>query len=223
MARKQRSYFLSASKPCDGNKSRPGRFYGSNFKPEGTMAKEKLLNDLFLDTLKDIYFAEKKILSALPKMAKAAQSPKLKAAFEKHMGETEGQVDRLEQVFASIDETPKGKTCDAIMGILDEGKEIMDEYKGMRRPRRRPARRRAGRRALRDFPLRHAEDLGERARLQGRREAARRDAEGREEHRQRAQPARRVGSQPACGNGASRVKATDAPFRRRPRFCRGLL
>jgi ferritin-like metal-binding protein YciE len=95
------------------------------------MAKEKMLADLFLDTLKDIYFAEKKILSALPKMAKAAQSPKLKTAFEKHLDETETQVERLEQVFASIDESPKGKTCDAIMGILDEGKEIMDEYKGM--------------------------------------------------------------------------------------------
>jgi ferritin-like metal-binding protein YciE len=100
-------------------------------KPESVMTKEKELKDLFLDTLKDIYFAEKKILSALPKMAKAAQSPKLKAAFEKHQAETDGQVERLEQVFASIDETPKGKTCDAIMGILEEGKEIMDEYKGM--------------------------------------------------------------------------------------------
>ena len=95
------------------------------------MAKEKLLADLFLDTLKDIYFAEKKILSSLPKMAKAAQSPELKAAFEKHQAETDAQVERLEQVFASIDESPKGKTCDAIMGLLDEGKEIMDEYKGM--------------------------------------------------------------------------------------------
>ena len=95
------------------------------------MAKEKELSDLFLDTLKDIYFAEKKILSALPKMAKAAQSPKLKAAFEKHLGETENQVERLDQVFASIDETPKGKTCDAIMGIIDEGKEVMSEYRGM--------------------------------------------------------------------------------------------
>jgi ferritin-like metal-binding protein YciE len=95
------------------------------------MAKQKELKDLFLDTLKDIYFAEKKILSALPKMAKAAQSPKLKAAFEKHQEETEAQVDRLEQVFASLDETPRAKTCDAIMGILDEGKEIMSEYKGM--------------------------------------------------------------------------------------------
>ena len=89
------------------------------------MAKDKELKDLFLDTLKDIYFAEKKILSSLPKMAKAAQSDKLRAAFEKHEGETDGQVERLEQVFASIGESPKGKTCDAIVGILDEGKEIM--------------------------------------------------------------------------------------------------
>jgi len=95
------------------------------------MAKDKTLQDLFLDTLKDIYFAEKKILGALPKMAKAAQSEELKAAFEKHEGETEQQVARLEQVFKSIGETPKGKTCDAILGLLDEGKEIMDEYKDM--------------------------------------------------------------------------------------------
>jgi ferritin-like metal-binding protein YciE len=94
------------------------------------MPKDKELKDLFLDTLKDIYFAEKKILSSLPKMAKAAQSPNLKAAFEKHEAETEVQVDRLEQVFASIGETAKGKTCDAIMGIIEEGKEVMDEYKG---------------------------------------------------------------------------------------------
>ena len=94
------------------------------------MAKEKHLSELFHDTLKDIYFAEKKILSALPKMAKAAQSEELKAAFAKHADETEQQIARLEQVFKSIGESPKGKTCDAIMGILDEGKEVMDEYKG---------------------------------------------------------------------------------------------
>lgn len=103
----------------------------AQFKGEFTLAKEKALKDLFLETLKDIYFAEKKILQALPKMAKAAQSPKLKAAFEKHQSETDSQVDRLEQVFASIDESPKGKTCDAIVGILEEGKGVMDEYKGM--------------------------------------------------------------------------------------------
>ena len=78
------------------------------------MTKDKELKDLFLDTLKDIYFAEKKILSALPKMAKAAKSPKLKAAFEKHLGETEGQVERLERVFASIDRG-KGQDGDAIV------------------------------------------------------------------------------------------------------------
>jgi ferritin-like metal-binding protein YciE len=93
-------------------------------------AKDKDLNDLFLDTLKDIYFAEKQILKALPKMAKAASSDKLRAAFEKHHDETEGQVDRLEQIFELLDKPARGKTCDAIMGILDEGKEIMDEYKG---------------------------------------------------------------------------------------------
>jgi ferritin-like metal-binding protein YciE len=95
------------------------------------MPSEKTLRNLFHDTLKDIYFAEKKILGALPRMTKAAQSEELKAAFEKHETETEGQVERLEQVFAEIDETPRGKTCDAIMGILEEGQEIMKEYKGM--------------------------------------------------------------------------------------------
>jgi ferritin-like metal-binding protein YciE len=95
------------------------------------MAKEpKKLDELFHDTLKDIYFAEKKILATLPKMAKAAQSEDLKAAFEKHRGETEGHLERLEQVFAIIEEKPQGKTCAAIVGITDEGAEIMDEYKG---------------------------------------------------------------------------------------------
>lgn len=92
--------------------------------------KPKMLDDLFHDTLKDVYFAEKKIYATLPKMAKAAQNDDLKAAFEKHHGETEGQIKRLENVFAEIGEKPQAKTCDAIMGILDEGSEIMDEYKG---------------------------------------------------------------------------------------------
>jgi len=93
-------------------------------------AKDKHLNDLFLDTLKDIYFAEKQILKALPKMAKAAHSERLRAAFEKHHGETESHVERLEKVFELIDKPARSKTCDAIQGILDEGKEIMEEYKG---------------------------------------------------------------------------------------------
>jgi ferritin-like metal-binding protein YciE len=95
------------------------------------MAKaEKTLQDLFHETLKDIYFAEKKILTSLPKMAKAAHSSELKAAFEKHEKETEGHVERLERVFALIDEPARGKTCEAINGIVDEGKSIMTEFKG---------------------------------------------------------------------------------------------
>jgi ferritin-like metal-binding protein YciE len=95
------------------------------------MAKNpKTLDDLFHDSLKDIYFAEKKILVALPKMAKATQSEDLAAAFEKHFGETKGQVQRLEQVFAVIDKKAQGKNCPAILGLVEEGKEIMDEYKG---------------------------------------------------------------------------------------------
>ena len=95
------------------------------------MAKEpKQLDELFHDTLKDIYYAEKKILSALPKMAKAAQNDDLRAAFEKHKTETEGQIDRLEQVFELIEEKPQGKKCAAIEGILEEGQEIIKEYKG---------------------------------------------------------------------------------------------
>jgi ferritin-like metal-binding protein YciE len=95
------------------------------------MAKApKRLDDLFHDTLKDIYYAEKKIFASLPKMAKAAQNEDLKAAFEKHKDETEEHVSRLEQVFESIDAKPQGKKCAAIEGILDEGKEIMEEYKG---------------------------------------------------------------------------------------------
>jgi ferritin-like metal-binding protein YciE len=92
--------------------------------------KTKELQDLFHDTLKDIYFAEKKILTALPKMAKAAQNEDLKAAFEKHEAETEEQVSRLEKVFELIDEKPQGKNCPAIVGIIEEGQEIMKEYKG---------------------------------------------------------------------------------------------
>lgn len=90
---------------------------------------EKTLDNLFYDTLKDIYYAERKILKALPKMARGAQSPDLKAAFEKHRDETEGQIERLQQVFEIIGKRAQGKTCDAIEGILAEGEEILEEYK----------------------------------------------------------------------------------------------
>ncbi|MGH6616575.1 ferritin-like domain-containing protein [Sphingomonas sp.] len=91
---------------------------------------DKTLETLFHDTLKDIYYAERKILKALPKMARGADAPELKAAFEKHREETEGQIERLEQVFEIIGKPARGKTCDAIEGILAEGDEILEEYKG---------------------------------------------------------------------------------------------
>jgi len=89
----------------------------------------KQLDELFHEGLKDIYFAEKKILTALPKLAKAAQSQELADAFEQHRVETEEHVARLEQVFKLIKEEPHGKTCPAIMGLVEESQEIAKEYK----------------------------------------------------------------------------------------------
>lgn len=95
------------------------------------MATEpKKLDDLFLDTLKDIYYAEKQILKALPKMARAAASPEVKKAFETHRDETETHVERLAEVFEILGKAPRGKTCDAILGIIDEGKSIIEEFEG---------------------------------------------------------------------------------------------
>src|SRR3954452_20687950 len=93
------------------------------------MAKEKTLEDLFYETLKDIYYAERKILKALPKVAKGAQSEQLKAAFEKHRDQTEGHVQRLQKVFEIFGKRAQGKTCPAIDGIIEEGEEIMNDFK----------------------------------------------------------------------------------------------
>ncbi len=87
----------------------------------------KTLNDLFLHTLKDIYYAERQILRALPKMAKQAGSPELKKAIEKHRAETEGQVERLQRVFEMCNTAARGVRCDAIEGILSEANEVMEE------------------------------------------------------------------------------------------------
>jgi ferritin-like metal-binding protein YciE len=91
--------------------------------------KEKTLEDLFHETLKDIYFAEKAIVKALPKMAKAAHSDELRQAFEHHLEETEGQVERLEEIFALIDKPARAKTCEAIKGLAEEAQEVMKEFK----------------------------------------------------------------------------------------------
>src|SRR5688572_24499476 len=92
--------------------------------------KEKTLDDLFYETLKDIYYAEKALVKALPRMAKAAESDELREAIETHLEETEGQVQRLEQVFELIDKPAKAKTCPAIKGLADEAKEVMKDFKG---------------------------------------------------------------------------------------------
>jgi ferritin-like metal-binding protein YciE len=98
---------------------------------EPMMAKQtKTLDVLFHDTLKDVYFAENKIVATLPKMHAAASSKQLKDAFTKHLAETKVQVTRLEDVFKIIGKKPEQKTCDAMMGIIKEGAEIMDEYQG---------------------------------------------------------------------------------------------
>jgi ferritin-like metal-binding protein YciE len=94
------------------------------------MPNRKTLEDLFTDTLKDIYFAEKQILRALPKMAKEASSPELKQAFETHRDQTEGHVERLNEMFEQLGKPARGKTCEAILGIIDEAKEIMEDFKG---------------------------------------------------------------------------------------------
>jgi ferritin-like metal-binding protein YciE len=93
------------------------------------MPATKSLEDLFVNLLKDMYYAEKQILKALPKMAKKADSNELRQAFEHHLTETQGQVVRLEQVFALCDLKPSGKTCHAIKGIIEEGEEDMKDAK----------------------------------------------------------------------------------------------
>jgi ferritin-like metal-binding protein YciE len=91
------------------------------------MAEPGTLHDAFIDELRDAYDAEKQLIKALKKMARAATSPELRNAFESHMQETEGQVARLDEVFGTLDEKPRGKHCEGIAGIIEEGKGIMEE------------------------------------------------------------------------------------------------
>jgi ferritin-like metal-binding protein YciE len=98
-----------------------------------TSTKEELimamdsLKDLYVEELKDLYSAENQLLKALPKMARKASSPDLRAAFEEHLGQTERQVNRLEKIFKGLGEKPTGKTCKAMKGLVEEGKEIIEE------------------------------------------------------------------------------------------------
>jgi ferritin-like metal-binding protein YciE len=87
----------------------------------------KSVNDLLLGELRDIYHAEKQLVRALPKMAKKAKSDELRQAFEQHLEETKGQVERLDQVFQQLDARSSGKRCEAMEGLIEEAKEMMDE------------------------------------------------------------------------------------------------
>lgn len=91
------------------------------------MAETGTLHEAFIDELRDIYDGEKQLTKALPKMAKAANSPELRDAIETHLEETRQQVQRLEQVFASIEEKPRGKHCDGLAGIIEEAQALMEE------------------------------------------------------------------------------------------------
>ncbi len=91
------------------------------------MASARSLQELFLSTLQDIYHGEKQILKALPKMAKNATTPELKQAFQHHYEQTEGQVERLQRVFELMNKSARGRTCEAIEGLVEEGKEVMNE------------------------------------------------------------------------------------------------
>lgn len=88
----------------------------------------KTMNDMFLHFLQDVYYAERQILKALPKMAKAAQSEKLRQAFTQHREETQGQVDRLQQVFEQVGKRARGTTCEAIQGLIEEGEDVINEF-----------------------------------------------------------------------------------------------
>jgi len=114
---------LRSEEQQDGSRVMP-----ASITEETMPGQNKSLEDLFHENLKDIYYAERKILVALPKMAKAVQSDQLRAAFEKHVEETKQQVDRLKQVFKIMKHPPKGKTCPAILGLVEEGEEIMEEF-----------------------------------------------------------------------------------------------
>jgi ferritin-like metal-binding protein YciE len=91
------------------------------------MSNLSKLDDLFLDELKDIFDAEKRLLKALPKMAKAASTDGLRQAFTSHLEETQGQVERLEQIFKHLEKPARGKKCQAMEGLIEEGKELMEQ------------------------------------------------------------------------------------------------
>ena len=196
------------------------------------MAEAGTLHDAFIDELRDTYDAEKQLTKALPKLAKAASDPKLRQAFESHLEETRGQIARLEQVFESLDEKVRGKHCDGIAGIIEEGKS--DHGGRLRRDNdgRLPDCVRPARRALRDGRLRHVGRVGDRDGPHGRGAPAagnprRGESRGREvvvAGRGRDQPGcRRTRGSPTKRKTSPRpsVPARRRRLRRKPKPARG--
>jgi len=123
---------IHASPRCFSRSRRPVRTGSQKTKPNSGIERERImkletLKTLYIDELRDLYNAENQLVKALPKMAKAASSEELQDAFEKHLEQTKSHVDRLEEVFEEIGEKPKGKTCKAMKGLIDEGSEILKE------------------------------------------------------------------------------------------------
>ena len=168
----------------------------------------KSVQDLLIDELRDIYHAEQQLVKALPKMAKAATSDKLRQAFEHHLQETNGHVERLDQVFEKLDTRARGKRCEAMQGLIEEAKELMDEIKTPEVLDVGADHRRAEGRALRDLGLRHGLRARRGARPEGGRAAARQDPRRGEAGRPEAQSDRAVRGQ---SEGAQSRRLRDAP------------
>ena len=169
----------------------------------------KSLADLFEDTLKDIYFAEKQIVKALPKMAKKASSEDLSDAFNTHLEETIVHVERLEQVFKLIDKAPRGKKCEAILGIIKEAEELMQEAES---DTVRDAAMVGAAQAVEHYEISRYGTLkasGQQTGQGRRRRTARRDIAGREGHRREAKRTRGIGNQCRGRRPADRTRRRD--------------
>lgn len=114
---------------CSGAASRIYETEGRMYRLQGQHMSVESLEELFMDELKDLYSAEKQITKALPKMVKAATTPKLKDAFQSHLEETKGQIERLETIFEMLKKKGTGKTCEGMKGVLSEGAEVLEETK----------------------------------------------------------------------------------------------
>ena len=183
------------------------------------MAEAGTLHDAFIDELRDAYDAEKQLTKALPKMAKAASSPELRAAFEAHLEETRGQVERLEEVFGTLDEKVRGKHCDGIEGIIEEGKSVMEEDFDETTMDACLIAAASACRALRDGGLRHAGGVGARDGAHGSRRPPAGDARRREGRRREAVDAGRGGINQEAADAAhpEQTDRTETPRRRKHR------